>query len=157
MRTGFGYDIHRLAPGRRLILGGVRIEHDKGSVAHSDGDSVLHALCDAILGAIAAGDIGELFDPADPQWADADSRIFVEGVLKVAHDGGWKVGNCDITIIAEEPKLSPHRLQMRQNISRMLQVPLDAVSVKANTNEGLGEIGAGEAIAAVAVVVMVKD
>ena len=153
-RIGLGYDVHRLAPGRPLVLGGVRIQHDRGLAGHSDADVVLHAVTDAILGAIAAGDIGEHFPDSDPKWAGADSAVFVAGALDLAAGQGCRVGNCDVTIIAERPKLTPHKTAMQRRIAELLGVEPSGVSVKAKTNEGMGCIGRGEGIAAVAVVML---
>jgi len=157
MRVGLGYDVHRLVTGRPLILGGVEIPHTHGLAGHSDADAVLHAITDAILGALAAGDIGERFPDTDPQWAGAPSRVFVTEVVRLAARRGYRVGHCDVTVIAEAPKLTPHKGPMRARIAELLNVEIDGVSVKAKTNEGLGPIGAGEGIAAAAVVLLVPD
>jgi len=153
-RIGLGYDVHRFAPGRPLILGGVRIEHDQGLAGHSDADAVLHAVTDAILGAIAAGDIGEHFPDTDPKWAGADSAVFVRRALELADKQGFRIGNCDVTIMAERPKLTSHKAAMRRRIAELLGVEPSAVSVKAKTNEGMGCIGRAEGIAAMAVVML---
>ncbi len=155
MRIGQGYDSHRFEPGRPLILGGVAIPHESGLAGHSDADAVLHAVTDAILGAIAAGDIGELFSDTDPQWSGADSSIFVGEALRLATQAGLKVGNCDITVIAQRPKLSQYKLAMREKIASLLGVDADAVSVKAKTNEGMGALGRAEGLAALATVLLV--
>ena len=146
-RTGIGYDLHRLTKGRALILGGVPIEHDRGLLGHSDGDIVLHALCDALLGAAALGDIGELFPDHDPAHKNADSRRFVTGVLERIRSAGWRVGNVDLIIHAETPKLTPYKDRIRQTIADLLDVSISAVGVKATTNEGLDAVGRGEAMA----------
>lgn len=156
-RTGLGYDSHRFAAGKPLILGGVRVDHDKGLRAHSDGDVVLHALTDAILGAMAAGDIGEHFPDTDPKWANADSSVFLQHAREFAAGKGYRVGNCDITILAETPRLSPYKAKMAARIAEMLDVHAHAVSVKAKTNEGMGFIGRGEGIACLANVLLVKE
>jgi 2-C-methyl-D-erythritol 2,4-cyclodiphosphate synthase len=147
VRTGIGYDIHRLAEGRPLRLGGVGIPGEVGLLGHSDADVVLHALCDALLGAAGQPDIGELFSNRDPQWRDADSRRFVEVVQARIHAAGWRVGNVDLIIQAERPHLGRHKQELAQSIAALLGVPVDAVGVKAGTNEGLDAVGHGAAIA----------
>jgi len=137
------------------MLGGVEIPHDLGLAGHSDADAVLHAITDAILGALAAGDIGELFPDTDPQWKDADSGMFVKRAVEMAREQGLRVGNCDVTVLAERPKLSQHRLAMRRRIAELLGVEPEAVSVKAKTSEGMGLIGNGEGLAAMAMVMLV--
>ena len=156
-RIGLGYDSHRLAPGRALILGGVRIDHPLGLAGHSDADAVLHAVTDAILGACGSGDIGEQFSDTDPRWAGADSAIFLRHAVEMAGTKGWSVGNCDVTILAEEPKLGPYKPRMRARLAELLGVSADAVAVKAKTNEGMGAIGRGEGIAVLAAVMLVAD
>ncbi|MBN1943545.1 MAG: 2-C-methyl-D-erythritol 2,4-cyclodiphosphate synthase [Phycisphaerae bacterium] len=156
-RTGLGYDSHRFAPGRPLVLGGVRVEHDKGLAAHSDGDVVLHALTDAILGAVAAGDIGEHFPDTEAKWANADSGAFLQHARELAAGKGYRVGNCDITILAEKPKLSPYKAKMAARIAELLDVPAHRVSVKAKTNEGMGFVGRSEGIACLATVLLEKE
>ena len=153
-RVGFGYDSHRFAEGRALVLGGVRIEHDRGLEGHSDADAALHAVTDAVLGALALGDIGSLFADTDPRWKGADSAVFVREAVRRAGEKGFAVANCDVTVLAEAPRLAPHRDAMRRNIAAALGVAPDAVSVKAKTNEGMGWIGRGEGVAALAVVMM---
>jgi 2-C-methyl-D-erythritol 2,4-cyclodiphosphate synthase len=153
-RIGFGYDSHRFAPGRDLVLGGLRIEHDRGLAGHSDADAVLHAITDAILGAIAAGDIGELFPDSDPQWKGADSAAFVREALRLAGLQGLAVGNCDVTVLAERPKLGPLKKAMAARIAELLGCPVERVAVKAKTNEQMGFVGRGEGIAAFAAVLM---
>jgi len=153
-RIGLGYDSHRFEAGRDLVLGGVRVEHDRGLAGHSDADAVLHAITDAILGAIAAGDIGEHFPDADPQWAGADSAIFLKHALKLAGEEGYRLGNCDVTIITELPRLADRKQAIRQNIAGLLGIGVEAVSVKATTNEGMGAIGRGEGLGAFAVVIL---
>jgi 2-C-methyl-D-erythritol 2,4-cyclodiphosphate synthase len=156
-RTGLGYDSHRFAPNRPLMLGGVRVDHETGLGAHSDGDVVLHALTDALYGALAAGDIGEHFPDADPQYADADSGVFLQHARELAAGKGFRVENCDLTILAEEPKLSPYKSKMAARIAEMLDIPAHRVSVKAKTNEGMGFVGRKEGIACFATVLLVKE
>jgi 2-C-methyl-D-erythritol 2,4-cyclodiphosphate synthase len=157
VRVGSGHDTHRLEAGRPLILAGVRIEHAKGLAGHSDADVVLHAVTDAILGAAGQGDIGELFPDTDPRWAGADSALFLAAALEKLHAAGWKVGNLDVTVFAQEPKLSVHKPAMAANLARALGVALDAVNVKAKTGERVGHIGRSEAIGCHAVVLIVRD
>ena len=154
MRIGHGYDAHRLAAGERLVLGGVEVPHDKGLAAHSDGDVVLHALCDALIGAAGGGDIGKHFPDDDPRYANIDSRILLREVVATLGDQGLRVGNADLTIIAEEPRLSAHVAQMRANIAADLGVDAARVNVKATTTEKMGFVGRGEGIAAHAVVLL---
>lgn len=154
VRIGMGYDCHRFAAGRALVLGGVRIEHEMGLVGHSDADAVLHAVTDAILGALAAGDIGERFPDTDPKWAGADSAVFVAEAVRLAAEQGCRVTNCDVTILAEAPKLGPHKRQMAERIAELLGVAPGAVGVKAKTSERMGFTGRGEGLAAFAVVLL---
>jgi 2-C-methyl-D-erythritol 2,4-cyclodiphosphate synthase len=153
-RIGVGYDIHKVRAGRRLVLGGVEIPWEKGLEGHSDADVLLHALCDALLGAAGLGDIGQYFPPSDPQWKDYDSREFVKKVYSKIKALGWKVVNIDSIIIAQAPKLSPYYGVMRERIAELVEVPVEVVSVKATTPEGLGALGAGEGIAAQVVVLL---
>jgi 2-C-methyl-D-erythritol 2,4-cyclodiphosphate synthase len=146
-RLGIGYDLHRLVAGRPLILGGLRIPHDRGLLGHSDADAVLHALCDALLGALGQPDIGELFPDTDPAWKDADSRRFVTEALARVRAAGYQIANVDVIIHAERPRLGPHKAQIRAAVADLLGVSPDQVGVKATTNEGLDAIGRGEAIA----------
>lgn len=155
IRTGTGYDVHRLASGEELWLCGLRVPHDKGLAGQSDADVALHALVDAILGAAGAGDIGQHFPPSDPQWRGAASARFVEHAVKLAAERGYAVGNVDLTIICEAPKIGPHRLAMRDSVARLLGVQADCVNVKATTTERLGFTGRGEGIAAQAVATLV--
>lgn len=150
-RIGQGFDVHAFGAGDHVILGGVRIAHTRGVLAHSDGDVALHALCDAMLGALALGDIGQHFPPSDPRWKDADSRAFLRHCDGLIRAQGWQVGNCDITVICEAPKIGPHAQAMRACIAADLGIDVDAVSVKATTSERLGFTGRGEGIAAQAV------
>lgn len=151
MRIGHGYDLHALADGRRLVLGGVDIPHSRGPIAHSDGDVLLHAVADALLGAAALGDIGQHFPDTDPAFAGADSRGLLRQVAERVHAAGYRVANVDATVLAQRPKLAPHRDAMRANVAADLGVPIEQVSVKATTTEGLGPVGRQEAIAAHAV------
>jgi 2-C-methyl-D-erythritol 2,4-cyclodiphosphate synthase len=155
MRIGHGYDLHALAPGRRLVLGGVQIPHSYGPIAHSDGDVLLHAICDALLGAAALGDIGQHFPDTDPAYAGADSRVLLRRVVALVREAGYAVVNIDATLLAQRPKLAPYRDAMRANIAADLGIALDAVSVKATTTEELGPVGRGEAIAAHAVCLLI--
>ncbi|MDQ3205811.1 MAG: 2-C-methyl-D-erythritol 2,4-cyclodiphosphate synthase [Pseudomonadota bacterium] len=155
IRIGQGYDVHAFGDGDHVMLGGVRIPHERGVVAHSDGDVAIHALCDAMLGALALGDIGQHFPPSDPQWRDADSRAFLRHCAGLLRERGWQVGNADVTIVCERPKVGPHALAMRERLAAELQVGVDAVSVKATTSERLGFTGRGEGIAAMAVCLLV--
>jgi len=154
MRIGNGFDVHAFGPGDHVMIGGVRIAHEAGLVAHSDGDVVLHALCDALLGAVAAGDIGQLFPDTDPAWRGADSRLLLRKVAAEVAARGYRVVNCDITVLAQAPKLAPHRDAMRAHISHDLGIDVSRVSVKATTTERLGFVGRGEGIAAQAVVLV---
>ncbi len=156
-RTGFGYDSHRLVAGRPFLLGGVHIPFDKGGLGHSDADVLLHAIADALLGAVALGDIGLHFPDTSAQWKDADSRQLLAHVVGLVHAKGWYVGNMDCTVVLELPKLRPHVDAMRQVIAELLEVPMDAVSVKASTNEKMGFTGRGEGVAAYAVVLVQRS
>lgn len=157
IRVGIGYDVHRLVPERDLVLCGVKIPWEKGLLGHSDADVALHALSDALLGAVALGDIGKLFPDTDPQWLGADSRKLLGKVMAKVMEKGYRVGNVDITIIAQAPKLSPYIPEMRQNIASDLKVSLDCVSVKATTEEHLGFTGRSEGISTQAVALLIKD
>lgn len=151
MRIGMGYDVHRLVPGRDLILGGVKIEYELGLLGHSDADVLLHAIMDAILGAAALGDIGKHFPDTDPAYKGADSIRLLEAVRDLVEQEGYMVGNIDATIIAQRPKMRPHIDQMRRNIARVLKVDVSQINVKATTEEGLGFTGSGEGISAQAI------
>ena len=148
MRIGQGYDVHRLVEGRKLILGGVEIPCEKGLLGHSDADVLTHALMDALLGACALGDIGHLFPDNDPAYAGADSLKLLDRVVDLLQGKGFAVGNVDMTVVAQAPKLAPYISEMRQNLALRLRVDLDRVSVKATTEEHLGFTGRGEGIAA---------
>ena len=154
MRVGFGYDVHRLVEGRPLILGGVRVPHDKGLLGHSDADVLLHAICDALLGAAALGDLGTHFPDSDEQWRDADSRELLRQTASRIAREGYRISNVDATIALQEPKLRPYIDQMRHNIATVLGMFVDEVSVKATTTEGLGFAGTGEGAAAYAVALL---
>ena len=151
MRTGIGFDTHRLVDHRKLILGGVEIEHPQGLLGHSDADVLTHAIMDALLGAIADGDIGQHFPDTDPKWAGADSLVLLKAVTERLHTKGWRIGNVDATVLAERPKLMPHIPAMREKLAQAMAIPVDAVSVKATTVEGLGAIGRREGISTMAV------
>jgi len=154
MRVGIGYDIHRFQEGRRLLLGGVEIEFEKGLGGHSDADVLLHAITDALLGAASLGDIGHFFPPDDPSFAGIDSRELLARTVEMIRPLGFVVGNVDATVIAETPRLAPYIKAMRQRIAETLGTDESRVSVKATTNEGLDEVGRGEAIAALAVALL---
>lgn len=149
-----GLDIHRMAAGRPLLLGGVRIPHSKGLLGHSDADVLLHAVCDALLGAVGAGDIGTLFPDTDPRWKGIPSRIFVEKALELMGKRCLKIANVDLVVIAEAPRISPHRQAIQRAVAQVLRVGADQVNLKARTMEGLGPIGSKRAIAATAVVLL---
>lgn len=154
MRIGQGYDVHQLVSGRPLILGGVNIPYNKGLQGHSDADALLHAITDALLGAVAFGDIGKLYPDTDAINKDADSRILLRGAYQLVQNSGWQIVNVDSTIIAQQPKLRPYIDQMRYNIASDLNVPIDMVNVKGKTNEKLGYLGREEAIEAQAIVLL---
>jgi len=154
LRIGNGFDVHALVTGRRLMLGGVTIPHDKGLDGHSDADVLLHAIADAILGAIALGDLGAHFPDTDPRWRGADSRTLLRQVMALASAQGWQVGNVDATVIAQAPKVAPFVRAMRENIAADLGCDVGQVSVKATTTERLGFAGRGEGIAALATVLL---
>lgn len=154
MRIGQGYDAHRFAEGRRLVLGGVEIPHTQGMLAHSDGDVLIHALCDALLGAAALGDIGQHFPDNSDDFKDIDSRILLRRVVVLLQEQGFKVINVDSTIVAQQPKLAPHIATMSQRLADDLQVTVADVNVKATTTEGMGFAGRGEGIASYAVVLL---
>ena len=155
-RIGQGFDVHAFGDGDHVMLGGVRVPHARGVLAHSDGDVVLHALCDAILGALALGDIGIHFPPSDARWKGADSRALLRHCDALVRERSWKVGNCDLTVVCERPKVGPHAMAMRETIAADLGIDIDRVSVKATTTETLGFTGRGEGIAAQAVCLLVR-
>lgn len=156
VRIGQGYDVHRLAEGRALVLGGVTIPYEKGLLGHSDADVLLHALMDALLGAAALGDIGRLFPDSDDRYRGADSRALLREVAGILRRNGFSVGNVDATLVAQQPKIAPFIPRMRENIAADLGLPAGAVSVKATTEEGLGFTGSGEGMAAQAVALLCK-
>jgi 2-C-methyl-D-erythritol 2,4-cyclodiphosphate synthase len=146
-RCGIGYDLHRLAEGRKLIVGGIELPFDKGPVGHSDGDVLAHALCDALLGAAGLGDIGTHFPDTDPMWKDANSLLFLEHAKKLMDENGFRIEHVDAVVITEKPKLGPHFPKMREALARALGITPDRIHLKAKTNEGVDAIGRGEAIA----------
>ena len=154
MRIGHGYDVHAFEPGDHVTIGGVRIPHTQGVKAHSDGDVVLHALCDALLGALGLGDIGQHFPDSDPRWEGADSREFLRHCARLVHDHRYRIVNADITVLAEAPRLGERRAQMRSNIAADLGTTPDRINVKATTCEGLGAVGRREGLACHAVVLL---
>jgi 2-C-methyl-D-erythritol 2,4-cyclodiphosphate synthase len=154
VRIGSGFDAHRLVPGRRLVLGGVEIPFDLGLEGHSDGDCLLHAVCDALLGAAAAGDMGRYFPSSDPRWKGASSTIFLQEVARIVDEKGYALENLDATVIAERPPLAPYVDAIRERLGLALRVAVERVSVKAKTADGLGALGAGEGIAAQAAVLV---
>ncbi len=155
-RVGIGYDCHRLVPDRPLMLGGVEIESDKGLLGHSDADVVLHAITDALLGAVGQGDIGELFPPSDPQWKDAPSSVFVRHAVELVQGYGWRVVNLDIVVVIERPRILPHRDSIRNSIRNLLGIDVGAVGLKAKTGEGIGPVGTGELAESHAVVLLMR-
>ena len=157
MRIGNGFDAHALAAGRRLVLGGVTVPHERGLDGHSDADVVLHAVCDAILGALALGDLGAHFSDTDARWKDADSRELLRHVSSLASAQDWRIGNLDVTVIAQAPRLAPHVPAMRANLAADLKCDINAISVKATTTDHLGFTGRGEGIAAMATVLLVQQ
>lgn len=153
-RIGTGHDTHRLGPDRPFIVGGVTIPFDKGPLGHSDGDVLLHALTDALLGALALGDIGDWFSNTDPRWAGADSSIFVKEAVRAVKERGWSVINVDSIIHAERPKLGPHKRDIAAKVASLLGLPADRVSVKAKSGEAVGPVGRGEALQAEVIVLL---
>lgn len=156
IRIGNGYDIHQLVADRSLILGGVNIPHRLGLLGHSDADVLTHAIMDALLGALGLGDIGHYFPPDDPQWEGANSIMLLEQVLSIIQSQGWRIGNIDSTIVAEQPKLKPHLKSMRSCLAQAMALDLEQVSIKATTNEKLGPVGREEGICAYAVVLLFR-
>lgn len=156
IRIGQGYDVHAFGMGDHIMLGGVRVPHALGIVAHSDGDVVLHALCDAMLGALALGDIGRHFPPGDPQWKGADSRVLLRHCDGLIRAQGWMLGNADVTVVCERPKVGPHADAMRALIAVDVGVEIDTISIKATTSERMGFTGRSEGIAAQAVCLLVR-
>lgn len=152
IHVGIGYDVHRLVAGRRLILGGVDFHHTKGLEGHSDADVLVHAICDAVFGALGEGDIGHFFPNTDPRWQNAASKVFLHEAARLVHLRSGRIVNIDSTIVAQEPRISPHIHAMKANVSHALELNPNRVSIKATTNEGLGFLGREEGIAAMAVV-----
>ena len=155
-RVGFGFDVHQLVEGRELWLGGVLVPHTVGALGHSDADVLLHAVCDALLGAVALGDIGRHFPDTDVRWKGADSKHLLQEVVRMLADQGWRVGNVDATLVLERPRIMPHVSAMREAMSELLEVTVDAVSIKATTNETMGFIGRQEGVVAHAVAMAVR-
>lgn len=155
-RIGHGYDVHRLVPQRPLVIGGVTIPYEKGLLGHSDADVLLHAICDALLGALSLGDIGQHFPDSDPRYKGIDSRTLLFHTNELIREKGWQIGNIDATVIAEAPRMSPYISEMRKNISETLAIDTDAVSIKATTEEHLGFTGDGLGIAAHAVCLLFR-
>lgn len=157
MRIGQGFDVHRLIPNRRLVLGGVTIPYELGLLGHSDADVLIHAIMDALLGAIGAGDIGRHFPDTDPNFKDADSMKLLQVVFRMVKEAGYKVVNIDATVIAQKPKLAGHIPLMRDKLADVMSIPVSSINVKATTTEGLGFPGRGEGIAALAVALLAED
>lgn len=153
-RVGYGYDVHAFGAGERIVIGGVGIPHHRGLVAHSDGDVLIHALCDALLGAAALGDIGQHFPDSDPRWQGCDSRLMLRKVMVLVGDQGWQLGNADLTLVVEAPKMAPHIPAMLACLAAELACESAQLNIKATTTEGLGFIGRGEGIACHAVVLL---
>jgi 2-C-methyl-D-erythritol 2,4-cyclodiphosphate synthase len=156
IRVGQGYDVHALAPGRKLILGGVTIPYPLGLLGHSDADALLHAITDAILGAAGLGDIGRMFPDTDERWKGVDSRVLLRGAVDEIHAAGWQVGNVDCTVIAQAPRIAPYVTAMRENIAADLGIGVERVNVKGKTNEKLGFLGRGEGVATEAVALLIR-
>ena len=156
-KTGIGRDIHKLVPDRKLFLGGIEIPHEKGLLGHSDGDVLCHAIIDAILGACAMGDIGELFPPSDLQWKNANSLMMLKKTWDLVREKGWQLVNLDTIIICESPKILPLREKIRSSLANVLETENENVFVKGKTNEGMGDIGKGEAIEALAICLLEKE
>lgn len=156
-KIGFGYDVHQLVEGRKLILGGIEIPHSKGLLGHSDADALLHSICDALLGALALGDIGQHFPDTDSRYKDADSRTLLKEVYKIVEKNGYIIGNLDSTIVIEKPKMAPHILKMRETIASILECSLEQISVKATTSEKMGFAGTEDGVKVYAVALITKD
>lgn len=157
LRTGFGYDVHPLAPGRQLMVGGISIPHHKGTKGHSDGDALIHAMVDALLGALALGSIGDFFPDTDPAYHNMPSRVFLEKTMEMIREKGFRIINMDSTVVLESPKIKPIIPSIRQNLSELMHTPEEAVSIKATTSEKMGFAGREEGIACYAVVLIQKD
>ena len=155
-RVGHGFDLNRLEPGLPLIVGGLRLEHDRGCAAHSDGDVVYHSVVDAILGALAKQDIGQLFPDNDPKWKGAESKVFVAEAVRVMREAGYTIGNLDVTVILQKPKLGPHKEQIRKNLAYLLGCEMDQVNIKGKTHEHVDSLGENRSIACHVVVLLVK-
>jgi 2-C-methyl-D-erythritol 2,4-cyclodiphosphate synthase len=156
-RVGLGFDVHPLETGRDLWLGGIKIPSEKGAVGHSDADVLIHAICDALLGAANLRDIGFHFSNKDPRWKNADSKIFLKEVTRMLAEKGWRIENVDCTVILEEPKVNPHVDDMKKTMAPLMNITLDDISIKATTSEQIGYVGRGEGINAIAVALIVKD
>ena len=156
-RIGLGFDVHRLEPGRPCILGGIRIPHPAGPAGHSDGDAVLHAIADALLGAAGLDDLGTLYPDSDPRWKDADSARLLEEVVAQVAEAGWRVQNVDVVVATEGPRIAPHRAAMRARIGQLLRVDPSAVNVKGKSLEGLGALAGGSCVAAQAVCLLERE
>ena len=156
-RVGTGFDLHRLEAGRRCVLGGVEIAHDRGPAGHSDGDALLHAIADALLGAAGLDDLGTLFPESDPKWKGVASSTLLAEIASRVRTAGWSVVNVDAVLIAERPRLAPHRARIRESVARLLAIPADRVNLKGKTAESLGPLGRGEALAASAVALLARD
>ena len=154
LRIGQGIDSHAFTEGRKLILGGVDIPYPRGLKGHSDADALVHAICDALLGALSLGDIGQHFPDTDPRWCDADSAVFVAHAIELAASDGFRLVNCDLTVIGDRPRIAPHREDLRNSLAKLLGVPSSVVSIKATTTDRLGFVGRGEGLAALAVVLL---
>lgn len=156
-RVGIGYDIHAFGPGDHVMLAGVRVPHDKGVRAHSDGDVVIHALCDALLGAAGLGDIGQHFPDSDPRWKGAASSVFLKRVVEMVSERGYRIINADVTVLAESPRIGPHKEVMKKTVAQLLGIAGEAVNIKATTHEGLGALGRSEGLAAQAAVLVERS
>jgi 2-C-methyl-D-erythritol 2,4-cyclodiphosphate synthase/2-C-methyl-D-erythritol 4-phosphate cytidylyltransferase/2-C-methyl-D-erythritol 2,4-cyclodiphosphate synthase len=157
IKTGLGYDVHKLKKGRRFLLGGIEIPFSRGEDGHSDGDALIHAICDALLGASALGDIGELFPPSDSKWKDANSMDLLQNVYTRVKQSGWKIINLDCVIICEQPKILPYRDVIRKSLAELLEIQPDCVFIKGKTAEGMGAVGKGKAIEVLAQCLLEKD
>lgn len=157
IRVGLGYDVHQLETGRDFFLGGIKIPAEKGAVGHSDADVLIHAICDALLGAANLRDIGFHYKNTDPRWKGMDSKFFLEDVTKKLHEKGWKIGNVDCTICLEAPKINPHIDEMKKVLAPLMQITIDDVSIKATTTETLGYVGRREGVNATAVALISRD
>ena len=157
IRVGNGYDVHRLVEGRKLILGGVDVPHSMGLAGHSDADALVHALCDALLGALGAGDIGKYFPDTDPKWKGISSLHLLKEVMRMCREKGFELANADSVIVSQKPKLAPYILEMKKNIASILDVETDQINIKATTTEKLGFAGREEGISAYAVALLVKN